>query len=94
MNPTPSPSRLVYGLLAVMTIFTFGGPFVLMLVIRGGEDSKWPPDRPIEWFALISIVSIVCLLVAAGLSIRWWLPGINVTEASAKKSTVAGRSER
>ena len=93
MSQAPAPSRLVFGLLAVMTIFTFGGPFVLMLAIRGGEDSKWPPDRPIEWVALILIVSIVCVLLAACLSIRLWLPRIEASQSSSKKSTVAGRSD-
>lgn len=38
--------------LVLMTVATFGGPLVFGLVLRGGPSRRWPPDRPIEWWAL------------------------------------------
>jgi len=69
-------SRLAYALLGAMTAASFGGPIALMLVIGGGQNPKWPPDRPIEWIAFGSIVTVVCVLLALCLSIRLWLPAV------------------
>jgi hypothetical protein len=78
-----SPSRLAYALLGAMTVVSFGGPIALMLVIGGGQNPKWPPDRPIEWMAFGVIVSIACALLLLCLSIRWWLPAVKAPAKSA-----------
>jgi hypothetical protein len=70
------PSRLAYALLGAMTVVSFGGPIALMLVIGGGQNPKWPPDRPIEWVASGVIVTVACALLLLCLSIRWWLPAV------------------
>ena len=44
--------RLPYVLLGAMTFASFGGPFVILVVVRGGSSARWPPDRPVEWVAI------------------------------------------
>ncbi len=44
-----SASRAAYILLGLMTVLCFGGPFLIAVLLWGGERSGWPPDRPIEW---------------------------------------------
>ena len=73
---TSSPSRLAYGLLFAMTVMTFGGPLVLTFVMGGGQQPRWPPDRPVEWAALGVVVGVTSLLLLLCLSIRWWLPDV------------------
>lgn len=65
-GPAPRPraarvDRLPLVLLGVMTIATVGGPLGVFVVLRGGVEPAWPPDRPVEWVVLIG----TCLLVAA-----------------------------
>jgi hypothetical protein len=44
----------------------------MFAVLRGGESSRWPPDRFIEW-AVIGVVLVLLLtLFAACVSIRSW----------------------
>lgn len=63
MNDGPSSGgispRLPFVLLTLMTLVTFGGPVVIWIVLRGGSNPKWPPDRPIEWITF----AIICGLV-------------------------------
>ena len=61
-NPIP-PSRLPMVLFGVMTVMCFGGPFGLMWILRGGTEPAWPPDRPVEWVALIGMCAIVASLM-------------------------------
>ena len=42
-DPLP---RLPYVLLAAMTVVSFGGPFVIVGVIWGGDRAGWPPTGP------------------------------------------------
>jgi hypothetical protein len=65
-------SRFPYVLLAAMTLLSFGGPFLIAAVLWGGESSRWPPDRPIEWFVFGLVVSLVVILFIACVSIRLW----------------------
>ncbi len=50
LRQTPLP-RLPYVLLGAMTLVSFGGPFVILVVVRGGPSARWPPDRPVEWIS-------------------------------------------
>jgi hypothetical protein len=80
---TRPASRLAYGLLAVMTAVSFGGPLVIMIVLAGGESPKWPPDRPIEWTVFVGIVGLASLLLLLGLTIRLWLPRLESPDPAA-----------
>ena len=64
-NRSQSPPKLPLVLLGLMTVATFGGPFVLALVISGGRRSSWPPDRPVEWCAFVLICGGVVVLMTA-----------------------------
>ena len=35
-----------------MTVVSFGGPFLILVVVRGGASADWPPDRAIEWITI------------------------------------------
>jgi hypothetical protein len=72
MKPAPPLPRLPYVLLAAMTLVSFGGPFAIVGVLWGGQDSHWPPDRPIEWVVVILILALVIGLFIACVTIRAW----------------------
>ncbi len=82
-----SPSLLAYGLLLATSVVSFGGPFLLMLVIGGGRNPKWPPDRPIEWITFGVVMTIACVLFLLCLSIRLWLPRMQSTGANPAPSS-------
>ena len=68
-DPLP---RLPYVLLAAMTVVSFGGPFVIVGVMRGGERARWPPDRPMEWVTIGVVLALFLILFVACVSIRLW----------------------
>ncbi len=68
-DPLP---RLPYILLAALSLVSFAGPFLIIMVIRGGESSLWPPDRLVEWLAIGVLLALFLFLFAACLSIRIW----------------------
>jgi hypothetical protein len=61
-------------LLGLMTLVSFGGPFVIALLLWGGERSKWPPDRPVEWIGLGVVMTLFAACFIACLTIGWWRP--------------------
>jgi hypothetical protein len=65
-------SRPLIILFAAMTVVSFGGPFLIAAVLWGGESSRWPPDRPIEWIVFGFVVSLVVVLFVACVSVRLW----------------------
>jgi hypothetical protein len=65
---------LPYALLGAMTLISFGGPFLILLVVRGGADSNWPPDRPVEWVTIGLVTWLAIALFLACVSIHWWYP--------------------
>ncbi|MDR3633789.1 MAG: hypothetical protein P4L84_08125 [Isosphaeraceae bacterium] len=58
------PAKLPLVLLGLMSLATFGGPFVIALVIGGGRRSSWPPDRPVEWWTFGLICGAVAVLMS------------------------------
>ena len=68
-DPLP---RLPYVLLAAMTVVSFGGPFVIVGVVRGGDSARWPPDRPIEWLTIGLVLALFLVLFVACVTIRVW----------------------
>jgi hypothetical protein len=68
--------RLPYVLLGAMTAASFGGPFVILVTVRGGPSPRWPPDRTVEWAVIALIFMIVFGLFVACASIGWWHPGV------------------
>jgi Na+-driven multidrug efflux pump len=64
--------RLPYFLLGAMTLVSFGGPFAVFLVMRGGLRPDWPPDRLIEWIVVGLVIALAVALFVACLSVGWW----------------------
>ncbi len=74
MRSYPRLPALPYLLLGAMTLVTFGGPFVILLVVRGGASANWPPDRPVEWITIALVLWLAIALFLACVSIGWWYP--------------------
>ena len=51
-------------------------PFAMLVVVRGGPSSGWPPDRPIEWITIGLVCGLALSLFLACVTIGWWYPGI------------------
>jgi hypothetical protein len=76
-----------------MTLVSFGGPFVMLVIVRGGASANWPPDRPVEWFTIGLVLSLAIALFVACVSIGWWYPpGRRV--ARTKNGTISAREPR
>ena len=67
--PRPPVPRGPLILLALMTLVTFLGPLVIWLTLRGGRHRDFPPDRPIEWIALVGIIAAATILMIACLAV-------------------------
>jgi len=65
---------LPYVLLGAMSLITFGGPFVILIIVRGGASANWPPDRPVEWITIALVLWLAIVLFLACVSIGWWYP--------------------
>ncbi len=72
MKAADALPRLPYILLAAMTAVSFGGPFVIVGVVRGGDSARWPPDRPLEWVTIGVVLALFLILFVACVSIRLW----------------------
>ena len=60
----PPLARTPFVLLGLLTIATLGGPLAILLTLRGGARTVWPPDRPLEWWTFgIAIAAFLGLLV-------------------------------
>ena len=74
-DPLPSTAKnLPWILLGLMTVFSMAGPFVIFLIFKGGDHEGWPPDRPIEWWALGLITGLVVVLLSACVTVGIWSP--------------------
>lgn len=95
MSESPSPaapsrrpaSRGPWVLLIVMTFASFGGPFLIWAVLRGGEAPDWPPDRLVEWVVFAAFVALVLTLMAACLL----LGVVNRRELAARRAAAPTR---
>jgi hypothetical protein len=74
MNHRVSSGTWQYALLAALTLVCFGGPFLVMVVVRGGASPEWPPDRPLEWFTIGGVLVLFAVLFLACVTISWWAP--------------------
>ena len=57
-----------------MSLVSFGGPFLVLVVVRGGASPDWPPDRPLEWFTIALVLVLFVVLFVACLTNGWWFP--------------------
>jgi hypothetical protein len=70
-SAAPLP-RLPYYLLAAMSLVSFAGPFVIVGVLWGGQSSRWPPDRPIEWIVIGVVLALFLMSFISCLTVRIW----------------------
>ncbi len=63
--PPQRPPRSPLLLLGLMTTTTIFGPFVIGFTLRGGASPVWPPDRPVEWVAVVGTSAFVLVLMGA-----------------------------
>ncbi|APW61017.1 hypothetical protein [Paludisphaera borealis] len=66
------PSRLPLVLLGLMTLISFGGPFLIAVILWGGPQSGWPPDRPVEWVGVGLVLVLFAACFTACVTIGWW----------------------
>ena len=74
MNRRPRLSNWPYALLAALSLVTFGGPFLVLVAVRGGSSPTLPPDRPLEWFTITLVGVLFVGLFLACVTIGWWAP--------------------
>lgn len=72
MSASAPLPRLPYILLIALSIVSFGGPFVMVGMIRAGGSPGWPPDRPIEWVTGAVVLTLFLILFVACVSIGVW----------------------
>lgn len=71
-GPFPA-SRPAYVLLGLMTLLSFGGPFLIALILWSGGKSGWPPDRPVEWIGVGLILGLFLICFVACLAAPFWI---------------------
>lgn len=69
---TDRPPVLPLVLLGVLTVVSLGGPFGIVVALRGGGHAGWPPDRPVEWVVFVGVCAAVVALMAACLTSGLW----------------------
>ncbi len=80
---------LPYVLLGAMTLISFGGPLVILLIVRGGPSANWPPDRPVEWITIGMVIWLAIALFLACVSIGWWYPPARQVDRAKNGATPA-----
>jgi hypothetical protein len=55
-----------------MTVASFGGPFMILAVVRGGESARWPPDRLVEWVTIGLVFGVTIALFCWCVTLPWW----------------------
>jgi hypothetical protein len=74
MKRRPRLSNWPFALLGAMTLVSFGGPFLILVVVRGGASPYWPPDRALEWIMIALVLVLFAVLFVACVTIGWWYP--------------------
>jgi hypothetical protein len=70
--PSPRSFYWPYLLLGAMSLVTFGGPFLVLVVVRGGASPNWPPDRAIEWITIAVVFGLFATLFVCCTTVGWW----------------------
>jgi hypothetical protein len=84
MKPGATVSPLPYVLLGAMTLVSFAGPFIILLVVRGGASRTWPPENLFEWITTGLVLALAITLFLTCVSIRLWYPLASSTKESQK----------
>jgi len=70
-----------YFLLAAMTFVTFGGPFLVLVVVQGGTSPNWPPDRAVEWITIVAVLGLFVALFVGCITVSRWYPRLRHRKA-------------
>jgi hypothetical protein len=73
-GPSPRSFYWPYLLLGAMSLLTFGGPFLVLVVVQGGASPIWPPDRVVEWITIAVVLGLFVALFVGCTTIGWWYP--------------------
>ena len=87
MKRRPRLSPWPYALLGAMSLVSFGGPFLVLVVVWGGTSPYWPPDRLLEWFTIAVVLGLFAVLFVACVTIGWWNPPPRRGKAPAADAT-------
>jgi hypothetical protein len=83
MSRVPPVPRMPYLLLGGLTLVSFGGPFAMLVIVRGGPSARWPPDRAVEWVVIGLVFTLAAALFSACVSLGWWYPGLRPSQKAA-----------
>ncbi len=61
-------SKAPFVLLGLLTVLTVGGPLAIWQTMRGGQNPRWPPDRPIEWSVFVLTTGLFLAVMIACLA--------------------------
>jgi uncharacterized membrane protein YhaH (DUF805 family) len=61
--------RASFALFTLLSILTFAGPLLILVVGKGGESPTYPPDRPIEWRVFVGVIVLYVVLLALTLGV-------------------------
>jgi hypothetical protein len=64
-----------------MSLVTFGGPFLVLVVVQGGVSPDWPPDRLIEWITIAVVFGLFAVFFVACITMGWWYPPLRRQKA-------------
>jgi hypothetical protein len=92
MNSRPRPSNWPFALLGAMTLVSFGGPFLILVVVQGGASAHWPPDRALEWITIALVLGLFAALFVACVTIGWWYPPLRHGKTPPDRSSPPSRS--
>jgi hypothetical protein len=83
----PRSSSWPYALLAAMTLVSFGGPFLVLVVVWGGKSPNWPPDRLLEWITIAVVLGLFVVLFFACTTMGSWYRPLRRKKASPGTAT-------
>jgi hypothetical protein len=78
---SPRPFYWPYALLGAMTLLTFGGPFLVLVVVQGGASPNWPPEGAFEWITIAVVVGLFVALFVGCTTLGWWYPALRQGKA-------------
>ena len=89
MSASEPLPRLPYVLLGAMTVASFGGPFVILVVVRGGQAPAGRPTGRSNGSRSPLVFGLVIVLFCACVSIGWWYrPAAPGQEAWLRRSPI------
>jgi len=86
MKRRPPLSPWPWVLLGAMSLVSFGGPFLILVVVQGGASPYWPPDRTVEWITIGVVLGLFAVLFVACITLGWWYPPLRPRKEASGRS--------